>query len=108
MSDFDLDAFLASDFDIDAFIKFASPSLFDPLAGMDFTGLCKGVKPTPRRDIDKNQLMPLAEVARVSGLSLSALRTEARKGTLPWRASPARTSRRSPILKGWWKHAASP
>ena len=26
--------------------------------------------------------MPLAEVARVSGLSLSALRTEARKGTL--------------------------
>jgi hypothetical protein len=66
----------------------ANPTLWpswpgcDPLAGMDLAGLLKDVKPEPRRDIDKNQLMPLAEVARVSGLSLSALRTEARKGTL--------------------------
>jgi hypothetical protein len=49
LSDFDLDAFLASDFDIDAFIKFASPSLFDPLAGMDLSNLFKDVKPWPRR-----------------------------------------------------------
>jgi hypothetical protein len=37
---------------------------------------------TARRDIDKNRLMSLAEVANASGLPLSALRTEAHKGNL--------------------------
>jgi hypothetical protein len=38
------DAFLAR-----AFIKFQSPSTFNPLASANLAGLCKDVKPEPRR-----------------------------------------------------------
>jgi hypothetical protein len=85
LSDFNLDAFLASDFDIDAFIKFACPPLFDPLAGMDLAGLFKDVKPEPRRRRGFNQrdITRLLRGAKAAGVEARVVIEDGRITLVP-------------------------